>query len=383
MELVDAGRMPPWLGRGEGWRYDRRLDGDQKALLRSWFEGGAIIDRDDPEAVAITASSPASATAEEHVGTVMRAVDGSFVVPAESDPAWHQGEIDQRGNAIGLGNRIPWKVRGIEIETGAPQAVRVASMVFDDTGAGRYLDERDPRVGFLMAGDAGLVPSGAHGVVLGGGDRLLWPKGFHQPIPANADAVVEWHYRPTGMEETVQPRIRFKLLAPREAEVSRPLRWFPVAVGRVTVPAEEIQTVHSSMIEVPVEVDLVGITPRALEIATDIQLRAFPPGSSQEFEGDIVIEFASWDHHQRETVISETPRRFEAGTRFQATFRLDNRTENPSNPDSPAVDVRRGRRTGVLGIYLHLAAVQSAGDEVLVERAPAEIRGLMGRSPSR
>ena len=375
LELVDEGRMPPWLGRGDGWRDDRRLSSDDKSLLRRWIQAGAPIDRSDPDAPAITATVPASTKVPGR--TEMRAVDGEFTLPMESDPAWHQGEIDQRGNTIPLGNQTPWRVRGIEIDTGAAQAMRVASIVFDDTGAGRYLDDRDPRVGFLMAGDAGLSPSGAHGVILGGVDRLRWPDGFHLPVPVGADAVVEWHYRPTGVEETMRPRLMFELLSEEEAVDSRPLRWLPVGLGRIKIGAEAVATMESSMVEVPVEVDLVGVTPRGLEIATAMELCAFAPDSPSDAAGEVVIRFEDWDHHQRETIISETPRRFAAGTRFQASFRLDNRSENPSNPDSPAKDIARGRRTGVLAILLHLAAVEADDDASLAECGPEAVKALM------
>ena len=136
---------------------------------------------------------------------------------------------------------------------------------------------------------------------------------------------------------------------------------------------------ESSMVEVPVEVDLVGVTPRGLEIVTAMELRAFPPDSPSDAAGEVVIRFEDWDHHQRETIISETPRRFAAGTRLQASFRLDNGSVNPSNPDSPAVDIRRGRRTGVLGILLHLAAVKAEDDAALAERGPDAVKALMGR----
>ena len=138
----------------------------------------------------------------------------------------------------------------------------------------------------------------------------------------------------------------------------------------------------SALVEVPVEVDLVGVTPRGLEIVSDMELRALAPGSSSDAAGELVIGFEDWDHHQRETVVSEHPRRFPAGTRFRATFRLDNRSVNPANPDSPALDIGRGRRTGVLALFLHLAAVDGDDEARLAQIGPQVVRGLMGRRPA-
>lgn len=379
LELVDAGRMPPWLPAGTGWRDDRRLTLAEKQLLRRWVDTGAVHDRDGEAGGSsglASGDATAAITSPAREGWLERGLLETFEIPAESDPAWHQGVIDQRGTTIPLANLEPLRLQGLVIDTGAPQAVRLASFAFDDTGAGRYLDDRDPRVGFLMSADAGLTPSGAHGIVLGGANELRWPEGFHVPVPAGADAVIEWHYRPTGIDETVRPRIQLELVD--DGEESRPLRWLPVGVGRVQIPAEAVQVVQSEPVLLTVDAILAGLTPRALQITRTIELLEIPPGESLE-TATSVLRIGDWDHHQRETLVLESPRLIPAGTRFVARFRLDNRSENPSNPDVPAVDVRRGRRTGVLAVLLHLAAVSAVNDETLALSGPEAVRGLRGR----
>ena len=385
LELVDAGRMPPWLPTGTGWRDDRRLTLAEKQVLRRWVDTGAIRDRDE-EASGRSVLTPADTDTDTdtispgHEGWLERGLVESFKIPAESDPAWHQGVIDQRGTTIPLDNLEPLRLQGMGIDTGAPQAVRLASFAFDDTGAGRYLDDRDPRVGFLMSADAGLTPSGAHGIVLGGANELRWPEGFHVPVPAAADAVIEWHYRPTGIDETARPRIRLELVD--DGEESRPLHWLPVGIGRIQIPAEAVQVIQSEPVLLAVDAMLVGLTPRALQITRTIELLEIPPGESPETARP-VLRIGDWDHHQRETLVLQSPRIVPAGTRFMARFQVDNRTENPSNPDSPAVEVRRGRRTGVLAVLLHLAAVSPENDEALASAGPELIRALRGRGAVR
>lgn len=378
VDLVDSGRMPPWLPEGAGWRDDRRLTEGEKTTLRRWVASGAILER---ETVGGSPATPTVAASNETDSIVLasemvRGLGASFQVPAESGPAWHQGNIDQRGTTIPLENGEPLRIRGVRIETGAPQAVRLASFAFDDTGAGRYLDQRDPRVGFLMSADAGLIPSGAHGIVLGGADQLRWPEGYHLPVPANADAVIEWHYRPTGIIESVSPEIRLELLG--EEEDSRALRWLPVGVGRVQIPAETVQTVETDPLVMPADAMLVGLTPRALEITRTIELFEIPPGRTRE-SGTSILRIGDWDHHQRETLVLKTPRLVPEGTRFVARFTLDNRSENPANPDAPAVDIRRGRRTGVLATMLHVAAISPEDDPTLDRLGPEAVKGLRGR----
>ena len=61
-----------------------------------------------------------------------------------------------------------------------------------------------------------------------------------------------------------------------------------------------------------------------------------------------------------------TPIRLSAGTTLMASFLLDNTSENPRNPDDPAVPIRRGRRTGVLNVIAQVAAVEPEFDDVFV-----------------
>lgn len=362
-EVVRSGRMPPWLPGNDGFRGDRRLSETERGALMAWIEAGAPVGGD--QAVSLERSEESRTTGGARIRIAM---PRAGTIPEESDPAWHAGELDQLGVALPVGNRTELRVQAISHASAAPRAMRVTSLVFDDTGAGRYLDDRDPRVGFLMGADAGVRPSGADGILLSGNDELRWPEGFHQVVPPGADLVAELHYRPTGRLERVKERFELELVPPDRA--SRPVRWFPVGLFRVALPVGTKETLQSPVEELPMDVDLVGVSVRALEVCTALQVEATTPDG----EAMVILEIDDWDHHQRETVLFEVPRRLPEGTRLKVAFEVDNTSDNPRNPDEPPVEIRRGRRTGILLAMLHVAAIDENDDGRLERAGPAWVR---------
>ena len=363
LEVIDGGRMPPWLPAGSAWMDHRTVTPVERAKLAAWLEGGGPVG-DGPPRTLVPPGPPSFRS------DVVLEMPDAYVIPEESDPAWHAGEIDVHGVTFSLGNATPLRVRAIRHRPASPRAMRVAAFAFDDTGAGRYLDERDSRVGFLMGGDPGIKPMGADGVILAGSGDFRLPPGFHVPVPVESDLVTQFQYRPTGMPERLQERIEMELVP--AAEASRPIRWLPLAVGRIDLAAGATQRVSSDPIELEHPLELLGISPRAIELCRSLRVVVeFPDGRFRT-----LVDIPDWDHHQRETMRFRDPVVLPAGSRLQATFELDNTPENPRNPDDPPRRVNRGRRTGLLSATLHVAARSVEGDRYLRAVGPASIRDL-------
>ena len=353
IEVIEAGRMPPWLPRAGVFEHQRTIPASEVSAIRAWRDGGSPIGEGPPK-ILVAAVDGAFQT------DLVLQMPAAYEIPEESDPAWHSGELDVHGVNFPLQNSAPLKVRAIRHVAAAPRAMKVAAFAFDTTGTGRYLDDRDSRVGFLMGGDAGLRPVGADGMILNGSSDFRLPVGFHLPVERGSDLVAQFQYRPTGKAERLQERIELELVP--EDQESRPVRWLPLAVGRVQIDAEVVKTYTSKSIILEGAVDLVGLSPRAIEICKSLWVDAvFPSGVRKR-----ILEIPDWDHHQRETYVPVTPIRLPAGTTLMASFLLDNTSENPQNPDDPAVPIRRGRRTGVLNVIAQVAAVEPEFDDVLV-----------------
>ena len=370
LEVIDSGRMPPWLPTGTAWMNHRAVTPSERAALATWLASGGPVG-DGPARVLAAPESPAFRS------DLVLEMPEAHVIPEESDPAWHDGEIDVHGFTYSLENPSPLRVQAIRHRPGSPQAMRVAAFAFDETGAGRYLDERDSRVGFLMGGDPGIKPVGADGVILAGSGDFRLPKGFHVPVPAKSDLVAQFQYRPTGVPERLQERIELELVPPTDP--SRPIRWFPLAVGRVDIPAGDEQRVSSEAFVLEHPLELLGISPRAIEICRSLRVMVEFPDRIRR----VLLEIPDWDHHQRETFRFEPPVSLPAGSTLRATFELDNTAANPRNPDDPPQRVNRGRRTGLLGVFLLVAAGTVDGDRDLRRVGPEMVRRLMrGQTPS-
>ena len=364
IEVVEAGRMPPWLPSAGVFEHQRTISKSEVSAIRAWRDGGSPIGEGPPKILA------AALDGAFQTDLVLQ-MPAAFVIPEESDLAWHSGELDVHGVNFSLENSAPLKVRAIRHVAAAPRAMKVAAFAFDTTGTGRYLDDRDSRVGFLMGGDAGLRPVGADGLILTGSGDFRLPVGFHLPVEPGSDLVVQFQYRPTGKAERLQERIELEFVP--EDQESRPVRWLPLAVGRVQIDAEAVKTYTSKEIVLEAAVDLVGLSPRAIEICKSLRIDAvFPSGVRQ-----LILQISDWDHHQRETYVPVTPIRLPMGTTLMASFLLDNTSKNPQNPDDPAVPIRRGRRTGVLNVIAQVAAVEPGFDGDLVAWRDRISRALM------
>lgn len=370
LEVIDAGRMPPWLPTGNGWVNHRAVTATERVTLAAWLESGGPVG-EGPERVL------GPPTAAPFRSDLVLEMPDAYPIPEESDPAWHAGEIDVHGFAFPLGNTSPLRVRAIRHRPASPQAMRVGAFAFDATGAGRYLDDRDSRVGFLMGGDPGIKPMGADGVILAGAGDFRLPEGFHIPVPVGSDLVAQFQYRPTGVPERLQERIELELVP--SAEASRPIRWLPLVVGRVDIEAGVAEGVSSEPVVLDHPLEILGVSPRAIEICRSLSVVVeFPDGRSRT-----LIDIPDWDHHQRETFRFEAPVHLPAGSRLQATFDLDNTAANPRNPDDPPRRVNRGRRTGLCGVLLQVAASTVEGDRSLRKVGPDVVRRSMrDRRPS-
>ncbi|MDG2022311.1 MAG: cytochrome c [Phycisphaerales bacterium] len=353
IDVIKAGRMPPWLPAGGEYRHQRTVPEAEIVAIQAWSKGEAPIGEGPPK---ILTPPPAEAFRSD----LVLEMPVPYSIPEESDPAWHSGELDIHGVNLPLANSGPLRVQAIRHVAAAPQSMRVAAFAFDTTGAGRYLDERDSRVGFLMGGDAGLRPAGADGVVLTGSGDFRLPPGFHLPVESGSDLLVNFQYQPTGKVERLQERVELEFVA--ETEDSRPARWIPLAVGRIEIDAEEEKGFESAPVVLEEAVDLIGLSPRAIEICSSMQVDAVLPSGSRR----TLLSIPDWDHHQRESYVPVRPVRLPAGTSLVASFRLDNTSANPRNPDDPAADIRRGRRTGILNVIAHLAAVDPEFDADLL-----------------
>jgi hypothetical protein len=86
----------------------------------------------------------------------------------------------------------------------------------------------------------------------------------------------------------------------------------------------------------PLDADFVGVVPHAHQLARWIELRATLPGEKQSL---LLLRVPQWDYNWQSPYNLTHPRRFPAGTRFDAEVSYDNSAANPRNPFAPPQNV--------------------------------------------
>ena len=372
LQVIDAGLMPPWLPESGhlDFRNERVLSKADRATLGNWVEAGFPVGEGDARPVVVS-------TEDAFQSDLQRTTMLRHQIPEESDAAYHSGEMDRHGFRVIMRNPLPLRVRGIKGSSSAPQAVRVMTLVGDTEGRARYLDGEDPLPGWRTSTDMGYTPAGSLGCIQVGEDSVTLPEGFHWEYPPRVDISLGLHYRPTGKIETLMETLEFDLVP--DDEVSRRVDWLPSTVLKVDVPAGETAVYRDEDLVIPVACDLVAITPRAIEICVGhtIELE-YPDGTTKT-----LLDIRDWDHHQRETYVLESPLVIPAGSRIKSMWTLDNREENPRNPDYPPIDQVRRMRAGTLLDILHVSVIDQTHVEILKGFGEKRIKGLQMKAPQR
>ena len=181
-------------------------------------------------------------------------------------------------------------------------------------------DDGQPRAAFV----GGFVP-GVRATVAPADAALV--------IPAGCDIAVQVHYVRTGKLETDSSRVGIWL----DRQPPRKVMNMIYLSGEFAVvpPGVTDFRVRGSY-TLPRDADFVGVVPHAHQLARWVELRAHLPGEKQPL---LVLRVPQWDYNWQSPYDLEKPRRFPAGTRFEAECAYDNSAANPRNPFDPPQNV--------------------------------------------
>ncbi len=349
VELTSSGVMPPWIVDDASLpvRHKRDISKEEIATIQKWIDAGKLKG-ESPEIVVCGGGL----LVPDAIGRTNP--ETPWIIPAESEARWHTGIRDKQTFVLPINNANPMKVTSLTFKTTAPRAVQMVAFVFDHQGRGRTFDSWDPdEPGYEMMGDIGWVPSGTHGKIGPGSGTIQLPKGFHWEIPANVDLIAETHFRPRGKQEKLSCTVAIQ---PAATDNSRAVQEIITMVRRVYIEPEDEAYEIGETIEVPVTVDVIGITPRAGAECTSMKIES----------GDTtLLSISSWDSHYGETVFFEEPFRLEVGDSLTSSWKYNNSESNPRNPFVPAQLVDLARKTGVANFILHVAPVHQEASETL------------------
>ena len=349
VELTQSGVMPPWIVDDDGLpvRHKRAISKEEIATIQKWIEAGKP--KGEGSGVVICEGGIVLPDA-----TGQTSQSFPWIIPAESETRWHKGIRDKQTFVLPINNTEPMKVTSLEFKTTAPRAVQMVGFVFDHQGRGRTIDAWDVKEqGYAMAGDIGWVPSGTHGKIGPGSGVIELPSGYHWEIPANVDLIAETHYRPLGKKETLSCSVAIQT---KPTENSRAIQEIVSMVRRIYIEPEDDSYEVGETIELPVAVDVIGITPRAGAECSSMKIES---GTT------ILFSISDWDPHYGETVFFKEPFRLYAGDELTSSWKYNNSESNPRNPFVPAQLVDLARKTGIANFILHVAPVNRNDTEAL------------------
>jgi hypothetical protein len=332
---VTAARiMPPWKAEPASYSYRdaRRLTDDELNTIQAWVKQG--MPKGDP------AKAPAlpEFTSGWQLGTpdLIVKMDKSFTIPAE-------GADIYRYLRIPLNLPDDKWVRAIELRPSSRQVVHHVLYFADSTADAQKIEAEEDASKSPMAGmkvNRDMVPLG--GVAVGAQPHLL-PAGLGLILPKGTDLMFQYHFHPTGKEETEQSTVGlyFAKEAPEHTLISIQL---PVAYGLFSglniAPGENDFTVRDSFV-LPVDVEAVSIGAHAHYIGKTMKMTAtFPDGKIKT-----LLDIKDWDFAWQDRYFFENIILLPKGTRLDSQVSWDNSDNNPKNPSRPPIQVTWGEQT--------------------------------------
>jgi hypothetical protein len=323
--------MPPWKPEPGYGHFigERRLTDAQIKLIADWSAAGAP--QGDPAQTPKLPTFPEGWTLGQPDQIVTMSVP--FKLAAD-------GRDQYRAFVLPLDVDENKFVSAVEFRPDNRKIVHHALFFLDTRGAAAAKEKatHDGNPGYAAFGGPGFTPSGGLGGWAPGALPQLLPPGWGRVIRKGSDLVVQVHFHPDGKVETETFSVGIYYTKDRPQHL--------VAGGnvhslRINIPAGEKDYVVTGKYKIPVDVDLIGITPHAHLICRDMKGNAtLPDGKTIP-----LIWIKDWDFNWQGTYHYVEPIKLPAGTVVDMTYTYDNSTDNIRNPNNPPKRVHFGEQT--------------------------------------
>jgi len=260
-------------------------------------------------------------------------MDRAFDVPADGPDIY-------RNFVLPLNLTEDKWVTAIDIRPSARAVVHHALYFYDDKGSARKLDGKDGQPGFSGMGFRG---SGALGGWAVGATPAKLPDGLALPLPKGSDLVVQTHFHPSGKAENekITFGIYFGSKAPTRTLLSVQL---PPAFGLfsgIDIPPGKADFTRRDSFTLPVDVELVGVSPHAHYLGKSFRGWAVLPDGKT----DRLFSITDWDFNWQGAYFYKHFVRLPKGTVLHAEVIWDNSADNERNPHQPPRHVTWGEGT--------------------------------------
>jgi len=341
IETVTQSRyMPPWLpepGYGN-FADNRRLPDQDVALIKQWVDSGM------PQGDLADAPKPPVFSSDWQLGPpdLILHSDASMQVPA--------GGTDLFRNFILPVPITETKyIRAMEIKPGSPQVVHHANVLIDRTAALRKAHPTDWKQG--IAGMEIAVPSGdtfdpdSHFLFWKPDTpALIEPTSMPWRLDPGNDLILNMHLKPTGKPEAVDATIGLYF-------ADKPATEHPMLLqleddDALDIPANDPNFVVEDQLELPVDVDALGVYPHAHYLGKKMEGYAVLPSvNGKAGERKWLIRIDDWDIDRQSVYRFAPPVFLPKGTVIHMRYTYDNSSANVRNPNNPPIRVKAGNRS--------------------------------------
>jgi hypothetical protein len=323
--------MPPWKPEPNYGHFtgERRLTDAQIKMLADWAAAGA------PEGDVNEIPKPPTFPEGWTLGPPDQIVKMStpFKLGAE-------GRDQFRAFVLPLNNDQAKFVSAVEFRSDNRKIVHHALFFLDSNGAAQAKEKstKDGNPGYVAFGGPGFVPSGGLGGWVPGMIPSLLPDGWGRFVKPKSDLVVQVHFHPDGKEETETFSMGIYFAKTPTTHI---LAGGNAHNFRINIPAGDKNYVVKGQYKVPVNVDLIGISPHAHLICREMKASATTPDGTNI----PLIWIKDWDFNWQGTYHYVEPIKLPAGTLVNFTYTYDNSSDNIHNPNNPPKPIRFGEQT--------------------------------------
>jgi peroxiredoxin len=315
LEVIDAGRMPPWHAdpaHGE-FLNEARMSEHEKAVFRQWVKAGV------PEGNAADLPAPVQFSDDWQLPeprTVFRMPE-PYNVPATGTVSYQYFTFDPKFT------EDKW-VYAAEAKPGNRAVVHHLIMFYLPPDQETFRPQ-DPLFNAIAAFAPGMP-------------AIAGPENYAVRIPAGSKLIFQVHYTPNGTATTDQSEAAVVFADPKKVE--KEVRIIAGFNFRFLIPPGVPDYKVTQQLRIPRDTLVYTITPHMHYRGKSFKFTArFPDGSDE-----ILLDVPRYDFNWQNVYLLRTPKRLPAGTVVDMEAHYDNSADNPLNPD-PGQAVMWGDQT--------------------------------------
>jgi peroxiredoxin/mono/diheme cytochrome c family protein len=343
-EVVDQGRMPPWLASPAYGHFanEARLSDAEKRLISDWLAAGS------PEGDPARLPPPREFTAGWQIPKPDQVIfmrEAPFDVPAEGTVAYQYFTVDP-------GFKEDRWIQYAEARPGNPAVVHHIVASFIPPGARERVSLNGPQVGFAP----GIPP-------------IRLPEGTAMFVPAGSQMLFQMHYTPNGSPQKDRSMVGLVFADP--ARVRQRVDGGAAANVAFQIPAGDDNYEVVSKFRFNRDARLYSLMPHMHVRGKAFRYEALYPDGRRE----VLLDVPRYDFNWQLRYQLAEPKPLPKGTELICTAHFDNSAGNLANPN-PNQPVRWGDQTWqemMIGYFSTISPRESANPSG-AELSPVTIR---------